>query len=163
MVLHAAGARFGGHFSLLCETDARKADRDLVCAVVARNGIALEYAADALRRDRDVVLAAVRQTWRAMRHALCGEDWSVALTKAFTFTTGDYAYKKLRATERRLAAASEVELEEWSDIVAKLAGTAHVRTDADALALAERIVARVHVPGGRVAQALKRRYEEAFG
>ena len=48
---------------------ALKADKDVVLAAVAQDGLALEYASAALQADRDVVLAAVAQSGWGLQYA----------------------------------------------------------------------------------------------
>ena len=49
-------------------TQELRRDRDIVLAVVAHDGSAIEFAAQELKRDRDIVLAAVAQDGHALRH-----------------------------------------------------------------------------------------------
>ena len=49
-------------------SEALRADRDIVMAVVKENGFALPYASEALRTDKDIVLAAVNQNGMALEY-----------------------------------------------------------------------------------------------
>ena len=56
-------------FFLEFASPAQQADRDVVMAVVRRNGRALSFASQALRADRGVVLAAVANDGFALLYA----------------------------------------------------------------------------------------------
>lgn len=167
--------------------------RDVVARAVATHGNALKHASSELRADGDIVRAAVAQSGDAIQHAegewgrdramvtlaaktahqplMLGDDHLALLTvqaamlqSPMNIRDRPFLLKKIAHIARAFAddVLSVDDAQECSDLLAELASkTPHDWTDVTSAI--ETFVARVHAPGGAVANAHKRAYEEAFG
>ncbi len=93
-------------FGLTSET--MRADRDVVLAALAANGIELRHAAAALRADRDVVLAAVRSNAFALEYAHASLRADRDVVRAAVESGGnalEFASKALQSDRRLVLAA----------------------------------------------------------
>ena len=114
-----------------------KANRDIMMAVVKRNGCALKYASNEVKADRDIVMAAVKQDgYWALRHA------SVELK-----SDRDFVLEAVKQDGRALGCASD-EIKADRDIVMEA-----VKQDGSALRFAS---VELKADRGIVREAVKR-------
>lgn len=147
---------------------ALRADKDVVHAAVVQNGNALSYAHYKWRHNRPMVTLAAKTAPNAVRTLAPHFSEMATVRAAKLHNLGSFDKPSVRTRvlkelgEIACLAMSIADAQECSDLVAELAAKLPATWD-DVLAAAEAFVARVHAPGGAVAHAHKRAYEEAFG